>query len=130
MTEHKKAVELNPNSAFANFNLASLYFGSRQYDLAWKHLRLAEKLGMSTQHVNWLTNQLRKVSSEAQGSTGGRYRKFYLRCKTCQTEFPLPMWSRDVNVEKRANQRSTALYFACPKGHMHQYEMRDCYFKD
>ena len=63
-TEYSRAVEIDPKFAEAHFNLAYVYYLSRRFDLAWRHLRIAEKLGMPTQNVNQLINELRKVSRE------------------------------------------------------------------
>jgi HEAT repeat protein/TPR repeat protein len=62
--EYKRAIELDPDDATAHFNLASAHYSSRRFDLAWKHVRMAEKLGMPTQNINHLVGLLRKVSTE------------------------------------------------------------------
>jgi tetratricopeptide (TPR) repeat protein len=62
--EYKRAIELNPDDATAHFNLASAYYSSRLFDLAWKNIRIAEKLGMPPQNINHLVGLLRKVSTE------------------------------------------------------------------
>jgi len=64
ITEFKRAIELNPNDADAHFNLAVAYYSSRRFDLAWKHVRIAEKLGTPTQKIDQLIAALRKVSRE------------------------------------------------------------------
>jgi len=64
ITELKKAVELNPNLVLAHFNLAVLLYYSKRFDLAWKHVRIAEKLGMPTQNIHYLINKLREVYPE------------------------------------------------------------------
>ena len=104
IAEHKRAIELDPNNANAHYNLASAYVGYRCFDLAWKHVRIAEKLGMSTQNIDWLINLLRKVSREPQEPSGRKMRRLYLKCKTCQTEFPVPMWS-EKNDFARAQEK-------------------------
>ena len=40
-----RAIALDPNHGDAHNNLAVIYYLTKQYDLAWKHLRLAQKLG-------------------------------------------------------------------------------------
>jgi tetratricopeptide (TPR) repeat protein len=62
--EHKWAIELDPKNAVAHFNLASAYYTSKRFDLAWKHVRIAEKLGIATQYIVQLISTLGKVSRE------------------------------------------------------------------
>jgi tetratricopeptide (TPR) repeat protein len=64
ITEYKRAIELNPNFSAAHFLLAVAYYGSRRFDLAWKHVRMAEKLGFPTQNIVRLVAALRNVSRE------------------------------------------------------------------
>jgi Flp pilus assembly protein TadD len=64
MAEYQRAVELNPNMAEAQFNLAVDYYHFKRFDLAWKHVHIAEKLGVSTQRINQLITALRKISGE------------------------------------------------------------------
>jgi len=65
IAEHKRAIELDPNDATTHFSLAAAYYGSKHFDLAWKHVRLAEKLGMPTQNIVQFVTMLRKVSRES-----------------------------------------------------------------
>ena len=62
--EYEKVLELNPNDANAHFNLAVSHYGSKRYELAWKHVRIAEKLGMTPENVIRLISLLSKVSRE------------------------------------------------------------------
>jgi Tfp pilus assembly protein PilF len=64
IVELKRAIEIDPNYADAHFNLAVVYYGSGRFDLAWKHVRIAEKLGMPTQNIVQFIAALRKVSRE------------------------------------------------------------------
>jgi tetratricopeptide (TPR) repeat protein len=43
--QFNKTIELDPNHGDAHNNLAVIYYLTKQYDLAWKHLRLAEESG-------------------------------------------------------------------------------------
>lgn len=61
---YKHALELESNYVEAHFHLAGAYFGLKRFDLAWKHVRMAEKLGMSTAKVAQLVDLLRDVSRE------------------------------------------------------------------
>ncbi len=51
----------------------------------------------------------------------------YLKCKTCQTEFPSGM-----EFDKKAFETSkiTGNYHICPDGHSNQYEKEDYFFKE
>jgi serine/threonine protein kinase/regulator of sirC expression with transglutaminase-like and TPR domain len=62
--EFKQTIELNPNDAVAHFNLAVAYYDSRRFDLAWKHVRIAEKLGVPTRSTVQLITLLGEVSRE------------------------------------------------------------------
>jgi serine/threonine protein kinase len=64
ITELKRAIELDPNNAKAHSHLALTGYCSRRFDLAWKHVRIAERLGMPTQNIVKLITLLRKVSRE------------------------------------------------------------------
>ena len=52
-----KALALNPRYAKAHVLLGHVYFNSRQYDLARKHLAEAERIGTKDPwlHINWAT---------------------------------------------------------------------------
>lgn len=45
LDQFKKTIELDSKSGEAHNNLAVIYFLTKDYDLAWKHLRLAEEFG-------------------------------------------------------------------------------------
>ena len=62
--EYERVLELNPNDANAHFNLAVSYYGLKRFELAWKHVRMAEKLGMPPTRVIQLITLLREVSRE------------------------------------------------------------------
>jgi hypothetical protein len=51
----------------------------------------------------------------------------YLKCKTCSIEFPSGM-----SFDKKSFETSILKgnYHTCPKGHTHQYEKKDYYFKE
>jgi len=50
----------------------------------------------------------------------------YLKCKTCGVEF-----SSGISGDKKSFETLTLRgnYHTCPKGHTHQYEKKDYYFK-
>jgi len=45
VTEYLKAVELDPKMANAHNGLAVVFYMLKKYNLAWKHIKIAEKLG-------------------------------------------------------------------------------------
>jgi len=45
--EYKKTLEINPDYADAHNNVAVAYFAKGNINLAWKHVRIAEKLDHS-----------------------------------------------------------------------------------
>lgn len=57
----EKAVEINPKSASAHAALSRVYREMKEYDLAWKHAREAEKNGGDVKEV---LASLRRVSKE------------------------------------------------------------------
>jgi tetratricopeptide (TPR) repeat protein len=60
---YHKALKIVDNAA-AHFTLALVYYSLSYFDLAWKHVRAAEKMGIPTQDTNQLIAELRKVSRE------------------------------------------------------------------
>lgn len=64
--EFERAVELEAaegctrTAADVHFYLAVIYFRSGRYDSAWKHVRIAQKLGTPLQYINPLIADLRK----------------------------------------------------------------------
>ena len=46
VAEYKKAVEIEPEMGDAHNGLAFAFYKLEKYDLAWKHIRIAEKLGV------------------------------------------------------------------------------------
>ena len=64
ITEYKRTIELEPNNANTHFSLACEYFYSRRFNLAWKHVRIAEKIGLPPRITTALFIELRKVSTE------------------------------------------------------------------
>ncbi|MHC4645011.1 MAG: tetratricopeptide repeat protein [Planctomycetota bacterium] len=47
VTAHEKAAELDPEMGDAHNGLAYSYFWLKKYDLAWKHIKTAERLGVA-----------------------------------------------------------------------------------
>jgi Flp pilus assembly protein TadD len=45
VAEHLRAVELEPEMADAHNGLAFVYYKLKEYELAWKHIKIAEQLG-------------------------------------------------------------------------------------
>ncbi|MFQ6084686.1 MAG: tetratricopeptide repeat protein [Candidatus Bathyarchaeia archaeon] len=68
ISELETAVRLNPRYGKAHANLANAYFLDEQYDLAWKHVREAERLG---EEVDALIESLKLVSKEPRKNSGG-----------------------------------------------------------
>ena len=60
----KQAIELDPNSGRGHFLLATAYGSTKRYDLAWKHIRIAEKVGCPAHLININIRELRKFSKE------------------------------------------------------------------
>ncbi len=46
VTEYLRAVEIDPEIGDAHYGLAFGFYQLKKYDLAWKHIRIAEKLGV------------------------------------------------------------------------------------
>lgn len=46
VAEYNKTIELDPQSSDAHHGLAIGYYQLKKYGLAWKHIKIAEKLGM------------------------------------------------------------------------------------
>ena len=51
----------------------------------------------------------------------------YLKCKSCQTEFASGIGS---DKESFKTVRLIGNYHTCPKGHTHQYDKKDYFFKE
>jgi hypothetical protein len=51
----------------------------------------------------------------------------YVKCKTCGVEF-----ASGMSFDKRSLETAIlkANYHRCPKGHTHQYDKKDYYFKE
>jgi tetratricopeptide (TPR) repeat protein len=64
INEFKHTITLNPQDAVAHFNLAITYYNSKFFNLAWKHARIAEKLGAPTQTIAQFISALKEVSRE------------------------------------------------------------------
>lgn len=76
--EYKRAIALDPTCTTTNFagqpgatgtnythfNLARAYYHSGRFDLAWKHVRIAEKLGMDQEDIDELIIDLQNFSRE------------------------------------------------------------------
>ena len=58
--EYEKTVELSPDNAKAHYNLAIAYYYAKDYDLASKHIRVAEEGGLDVSRV---MDELTKVLS-------------------------------------------------------------------
>ena len=43
---YAQAVELDANIGDAHYGLAFVYYQLKKYDLSWKHIKIAEKLGV------------------------------------------------------------------------------------
>lgn len=64
ITEYQLAIEIDPNLMQAQFNVAATYYETKRFDLAWKHVRIAEKMAGPTQKIGQLITALREVSRE------------------------------------------------------------------
>jgi hypothetical protein len=64
ITLFNRVIDLDPNNADGHFLLATAYGSSKLYDMAWKHVRIAEKLGYPPQKIDTQITELRRVSSE------------------------------------------------------------------
>ncbi len=62
LEQFEKALEINPDYGEAHNNLAVIYFLSHQYDMAWRHMRLAEKFGAKVNPK--FVEDLKKASPE------------------------------------------------------------------
>jgi len=58
--EYEKTIELSPDNAKAHYNLAVAYYYAKDYDLASKHIRVAEEGGLDVSRV---MDELTKVLS-------------------------------------------------------------------
>ena len=61
VAEYLRAVELEPENGDAHYGLAIGYYQLKKYDLAWKHIRIAGKLGVevSKDQLNAIKRKLR-----------------------------------------------------------------------
>ncbi len=65
---YKKAISLEamyygkPKDPINQFNLAVYYYKSKNYAMAWRHVRIAERMGSS--HAKKLINELKGISKE------------------------------------------------------------------
>ncbi|MGB2876982.1 MAG: tetratricopeptide repeat protein, partial [Dehalococcoidales bacterium] len=46
VAEYLRAVEIDPEIGDAHYGLAFGFYQLKKYDLAWKHIQIAEKLGV------------------------------------------------------------------------------------
>jgi serine/threonine protein kinase len=65
IAEYKRSLEIDPKYAVAHLNLAAAYYHCGRFDLAWKHLHLAEHWGAPTQNILRLKVLLSQVSRES-----------------------------------------------------------------
>lgn len=65
----EKAVEINPKSASAHAALARVYKDMKEYDLAWKHAREAEKNGGDVKEILVSLKRVSKEPAEPQPET-------------------------------------------------------------
>ncbi|MFB0556147.1 MAG: tetratricopeptide repeat protein [Phycisphaerae bacterium] len=61
VTEYLRAVEIDPEIGDAHYGLAFGYYQLKNYGLAWKHIQIAEKLGVevSKEQLNAIKRKLR-----------------------------------------------------------------------
>ena len=61
VAEYLRAVEIEPENGDAHHGLALGYYQLKNYDLAWKHIKIAEKLGVeiSKDQLNAIKRKLR-----------------------------------------------------------------------
>ena len=61
VAEYLKAVEIDPEIGDAHYGLAFGFYQLKKYDLAWKHIQIAEKLGVeiSKDQLNAIKSKLR-----------------------------------------------------------------------
>ena len=61
VAEYLRAVEIDPEIGDAHYGLAFGFYQLKQYDLAWKHIQIAEKLGVeiSKDQLNAIKSKLR-----------------------------------------------------------------------
>lgn len=61
VAEYLRAVEIEPENGDAHYGLAFGFYELKKYDLAWKHIRIAEKLGVevSKDQLNAIKRKLR-----------------------------------------------------------------------
>lgn len=61
VAEYLRAVEIDPEIGDAHYGLAFGFYQLKQYDLAWKHIQIAEKLGVeiSKDQLNAIKRKLR-----------------------------------------------------------------------
>lgn len=64
MRHYEKALLIDPNYTSAHYNLAMAYLGTGNFRLAWRQVRILERLGDPS--AIGLISQLRKVSKEPQ----------------------------------------------------------------
>jgi len=68
ITTYKKAISLEamyygrPKDPINQFNLAACYYNSKNYEMAWRHVRMAEKMGSSD--AEKLIKVLKSISKE------------------------------------------------------------------
>jgi len=67
LEQFKKTIGISPEYGEAHNNLAVVYFMTKQYDLAWKHLRLAEKFGAKVNPT--FVEDLKRISPEPEKNT-------------------------------------------------------------
>jgi tetratricopeptide (TPR) repeat protein len=59
---YQRAIRINPDLGAAHVNMAVAYYVLRNYDSAWKHTRIAERLGLPQAKI--LIRRLSKISKE------------------------------------------------------------------
>jgi tetratricopeptide (TPR) repeat protein len=59
--EYERALEINPELSEAHFNMVISYILLKNYDLAWKHIDILNKLGVDTKIlIHLLAGETRK----------------------------------------------------------------------
>ncbi len=61
VAEYLRAVEIDPEIGDAHYGLAFGFYQLKKYNLAWKHIQIAEKLGVeiSKDQLNAIKRKLR-----------------------------------------------------------------------